>query len=268
MDSIGIEIGQNIDFTFIENGRNGPRRDDQKIKGLENPMNKLIVTPGTEIVTEKAVYLLYAAPGVGKTSTAKFFKGNTLVIDIDRTTRVLKGCKNIDIYYLDNVNAWAEWGEALKILQESDLSKYDTIFVDNISELERCILASLGRDGNNGRVPSQRNYLQMQFYLVDSIRFLKTLGKNIVITAWESSDTWINEDGQQFNRAYPFISSKILNNVMGLCDVVARLVYNPKTDARGFCLQPTPSIYAKNQIDDRQFCLQSELFQESEEETG
>ena len=229
-------------------------------------MNKLIVTPGTEIATEKAVYLLYAAPGVGKTSTAKFFKGNTLVIDIDRTTRVLKGCKHIDIFYMDTVNAWEEWGETLKILQESDLSKYDTIFVDNISELERCILANLGRDGNNQRIPSQKNYLQMQFYLVDSIRFLKTLGKNIVITAWESSDTWINEDGQQFNRAYPFISSKILNNVMGLCDVVARLVYNPKTDARGFCLQPTPSIYAKNQIDDRQFCLQSELFQDSQEE--
>lgn len=231
-------------------------------------MNKLDVTPGTEIVTEKACYLLYAAPGVGKTSTVKFFPGKTLVIDIDRTTRVLKGCPNIDIFYFDSVNAWKTWGETLKLLQESDLSQYDTIVIDNISELERCILANLGRDGNNQRIPSQKNYLQMQFYLVDSIRFLKTLGKNIVITAWEMSDTWTNEDGQQFNRAYPFISAKILNNVMGLCDIVARLVYNPKTDARGFYLQPTQSVYAKNQIDDRQFCLQSELFQVTQEETG
>ena len=232
-------------------------------------MKKLDVTPGTEIVTEKACYLLYAAPGVGKTSTAKFFKGNTLVLDVDRTTRVLKGCQNIDIYYVDNVNTWKSWGETVKLLQESDLSMYETIVLDNISELERCILANLGRDGKNNRVPSIQNYQQMQFYLVDSIRFLKELNKNIVITAWEMNDLWTNEDGQQFNRAYPFISAKILNNVMGLCDVVARLVYNPKTESRGFFLQPTQSVYAKNQLDGRQFCLQSELFQDSqEEETG
>ena len=89
----------------------------------------------------------------------------------------------------------------------------------------------------------------MQFYIVDSIRFLKELGKNIVLTAWETSDVWISEDGTQFNRAYPLVSGKILNNVMGLCDVVARLVYNEKTEKRGFYLQPTPSVFAKNQID-------------------
>ena len=222
-------------------------------------MMRLEVTPGTEIPTEKACYLIYAAPGVGKTSTARFFKGNTLVIDVDRTSRVLKGCENIDIYYLDNVAAWTSWGDTLKKLETADLSKYDTIFLDNISELERCILAHLGRDGNNQRIPSQKNYLQMQFYLVDSIRFLKSLGKNIVISAWETSDTWITEDGQQFNRAYPFISAKILNNVMGLCDVVARLVYNEKTEGRGFYLQPTPSVYAKNQLDDRKLCRQEDL---------
>lgn len=228
-------------------------------------MNKLDTTNAADITTDKATFLLYAAPGVGKTSTAKFFQGETLVLDIDRTTRVLKGCKDIDIFYIDNVNTWKAWGETLKKLQESDLSRYQTIVLDNISELERCILANLGRDGKNNRVPSIQNYQQMQFYLVDSIRFLKELGKNIVITAWETSDVWINEDGQQFNRAYPFISAKILNNVMGLCDVVARLVYNPKTDSRGFFLQPSQSLYAKNQIDDRKFCLQDELIQDSGE---
>lgn len=231
-------------------------------------MTQLEITPGTDIATEKATYLIYAAPGVGKTSAAKFLPGKTLVIDIDRTTRVLKGCQNIDVFYFNNVDAWTEWGETLKKLQDADLSKYDTIFIDNISELERCILANLGRDGNNSRIPSQKNYLQMQFYLVDSIRFLKTLGKNIVITAWETSDIWTNEDGQHYNRAYPFISQKILNNVMGLCDVVARLVYNPKTNSRGFYLQPTPSVYAKNQLDDRQFCLQEEIMSSPESKSA
>lgn len=227
-------------------------------------MTDLVVTNGEDIATANVTYLLYAAPGVGKTSTAKFFKGKTLVLDIDRTTRVLKGCKDIDIFYLDNVNTWSSWGDTLKTLQTVDLSRYDNIMLDNISELERCILANLGRDGNNQRIPSQKNYLQMQFYIVDSIRFLKELGKNIILTAWETSDVWISEDGTQFNRAYPLISGKILNNVMGLCDVVARLVYNEKTEKRGFYLQPTPSVFAKNQIDARRFCLQEQLFEGSD----
>ena len=108
-----------------------------------------------------------------------------LVLDIDRTTRVLTGCKDIDIFYLDNVNTWSSWGDTLKTLQDTDLSRYDNIMLDNISERQPCILANLGRDGNNARIPSQKNYLQMQFYIVDSIRFLKELGKNIVLTAWE-----------------------------------------------------------------------------------
>ncbi len=41
--------------------------------------------------------LIYSAPGVGKTSTAKFLPGKTLVIDIDRTTNVLAGEPNIDV---------------------------------------------------------------------------------------------------------------------------------------------------------------------------
>ena len=229
-------------------------------------MTQLDVTNAADLQTNKGTYLLYAAPGIGKTSSAKFFTGKSLVLDIDRTTRVLKGCEDIDILFVDNVNTWTSWGETLKTLQEADLSKYENIMIDNISELERCILASLGRDGNNARIPSQKNYLQMQFYLVDSIRFLKELGKNIILTAWETSDMWISEDGTQFNRAYPLISNKILNNVMGLCDVVARLVYNPKTDKRGFVLQPTPSVFAKNQLDDRQFCLQEQLFEPGSEE--
>ncbi|NCD10604.1 MAG: DNA-binding protein, partial [Negativicutes bacterium] len=31
-------------------------------------------------------YLIYGAPGMGKTSTAKFFPGKTLILDVDRTS--------------------------------------------------------------------------------------------------------------------------------------------------------------------------------------
>ena len=219
-----------------------------------------------DIQTNKATYLIYGAPGIGKTSTARFFPDNTLILDVDRTTRVLKGYKNIDIYYIDNQDTWKAWGQLLKELNEMDLSKYTTIMLDNISELERCILANLGREGKNNRVPAIQHYQQMQFFLVDSLRFLKSLNKNIVITAWENTDLWTTQDGQQFNRSYPEISAKILTNVMGLCDVVGRIIYNSETENRGFLLQPTDSVFAKNQLDERKFCLQEELMNTGDED--
>lgn len=211
------------------------------------------------ITTNNRTYLIYGAPGMGKTSTVKSFPGRTLVLDVDRTSHVLKGCKNIDISYVDNQKTWTAWADLVKELAKDDLSKYDNIVLDNVSELERCMLANLGRDGKNNRVPSQGNYQQIQFFLVDSVRFLKTLGKNIIITAWETTDLWTTEEGQQFNRAYPQISKKIIMNFMGLCDVVGRLVYNTKTEKRGFYLQSTDAVFAKNQVDSRKFCLQEDL---------
>ncbi|HCE5109342.1 TPA: DNA-binding protein, partial [Listeria monocytogenes] len=47
--------------------------------------------------------LIYSAPGIGKTSTIKFLEGKTLVVDIDRTTSVLKGQENIDIVTADTM---------------------------------------------------------------------------------------------------------------------------------------------------------------------
>ncbi|EGQ0201898.1 AAA family ATPase, partial [Listeria monocytogenes] len=141
------------------------------------------------------------------------------------------------------------------------LSNYDNIVIDNISELERSILAQLGKEGKNNRVPSMANYQQMQFMMIDAIRYLKSFGKNILITAWETSDQWQTPEGQIYNCSYPQISNKILTNAMGLCDVVARLIYDPEEEKRGFILQPTNAVFAKNQIDNRKGCKQEDLFQ-------
>ncbi len=219
----------------------------------------LQIEKATDIETENGVYLIYAPPGTGKTSLLKFLPGKTLVLDVDRTSRVLKGETNIDISKVDNVNAWKNFGEVMKELAKMDLSSYDNIALDNISELERCMLADLGRQGNNNRVPGIQNYQQVQFFLMDAVRFLKTLGLNVIILAWETTDVWTTPEGQSFNRSYPQISLKIMQNMMGLCDVVGKLFYNEKTDKRGIFLQATDSIFAKNQMDARKYCMQDEL---------
>lgn len=216
------------------------------------------ITNAKDIESGVKTILIYGPPGMGKTSTVKSLPGKTLVLDVDRTTRVLKGHENIDIVYVDNTNTWDFWGKLIQELEANYKGVYDNIVVDNISELERCLLSDLGSKGKNKGVPSQGDYQYMQFRIVNSLRYMKNLGANLIWTAWESDDLYTDSNGQQYNRSYPQINKKIMNNVLGLCDMVGRLMINSEGE-RGFALTSSNSTYAKNQIDDRKGCLQNEL---------
>lgn len=216
--------------------------------------------------------LLYCAPGVGKSTAigliAEKSKGKTIVLDIDRTItktlakrEVVKDLSKITVRQIDNINTWSDWGLALKEL--ADLKKsgkldFENIAVDNISELERCILSDLGSQGKNKGVPAQADYQYMQFKLVNSLRFMKSLGVNVIWTAWETVEQFTNPDGSTYSRLYPKCSAKIVDNICGLCDVVGKILAK-QDGTRGIILEATQNIYAKNQIDNRKGCLVEEI---------
>lgn len=209
--------------------------------------------------------IIYGNPGIGKTSTIKYMPGKKLVIDIDGTSSVLKGDNNIDITHLDDKNSPREsLPKLLKELKEGYSDKYDGFVLDNISELENAVLTEYGKKGNNNGVPGIQNYQQLQFFELDTIRYLKNFDKDVLITAWETNDDFTAENGQSFTRSYPQIRKPILTNVMGLALQVARLTVSQKSGNRGFQLMPTDSVFAKNQIDNRKFCLQSDLFKDGD----
>lgn len=211
--------------------------------------------------------LLYCPPGVGKSTAigiiAERTDGNTLVIDVDRTiTRtlakkeVVKDISKIMIREIDNVHTWDDWCEMAKELDamkkngEFEKLNIKNIAVDNVSELERCILADLGSQGKNKGVPAMGDYQYMQFKLVSSLRFMKSLGLNVIWTAWETTEPFVQPDGTSYSRLYPKINAKIVDNVCGLCDIVGKIFIN--TDGEhGIRLEASNNVYAKNQIDDR-----------------
>ncbi|HIG0466061.1 TPA: AAA family ATPase [Streptococcus pyogenes] len=222
------------------------------------------ITKATEIKNNDSCYLIYGNPGFGKTSTAKYLPEKTIVINIDKSAKVLRGNENIDIADIDTHKIWGEWLDTVKELLNGAANDYDNIVIDNVSELFRACLANLGREGKNHRVPSQADYQRVDFTILDSLRALLQLNKRIVFLAWETSDQWTDENGMIYNRAMPDIRTKILNNFLGLTDVVARLVKKTTDDGeevRGFILQPSASVYAKNRLDDRKGCKVEELFE-------
>ena len=231
--------------------------------------------------------LLYCKAGVGKSTAigliAEASEGNTLVLDVDRTiTRTLaKGevVQDVSKVLVEQVEIrgrndergikgtfWG-WGDTLKEITPEFLKENDirTIAVDNISELERCILSDLGKQGKNKGVPAMADYQYMQFKLVDSLRYMKGLGVNIIWTAWETVEPFTHPDGTQYSRIVPKISAKIVDNICGLCDVVGWISVN-KDGEHNILLESTQNIYAKNQIDMRKYCAVDEFIKKKEEE--
>ena len=219
--------------------------------------------------------LLYCPPGVGKTTAigliAEATEGNVLILDVDRTSgktlakgEVVKDTSRVLVYEIENrgkndaqgiVGTFQAWSDVLKELTPEFIKQNNitTIAVDNISELERCILSDLGAQGKNKGVPALADYQYMQYKLVNSLRYMKTMGVNIVWTAWESVRQITHPDGTQYSQLIPKVSDKIVDNVCGLCDVVGKIMVN-KEGQHGILLEATQNIYAKNQIDSRKAC--------------
>ena len=97
------------------------------------------------------------------------------------------------------------------------------------------------------------DYQYMQFKLVNSLRYMKTLGVNIIWTAWEDCSDFTHPDGTKYTRLVPKISAKIVDNICGLCDIVGKILVD-KEGQHGILLEATQNIYAKNQIDGRKAC--------------
>lgn len=220
--------------------------------------------------------LLYCPPGVGKSTAigliAEASEGNTLVLDVDRTIsrtlskgEVVSSVDKVFIAQVENrsknpninsVGTFDSWKNLLRneitpeFLKENDIR---TVAVDNISELERCILSDLGSQGKNKGVPAMADYQYMQFQLVNSLRTMKSWGVNIIWTAWEINEQFTMPDGSQYTRRVPRISGKIVDNICGLCDIVGRIFVN-KDGEHGIQLEATQNAYAKNQVDTRKAC--------------
>jgi len=220
------------------------------------------IISATELVAPKTRCVLYAQAGTGKTTVAKILaeNKNILVIDVDRSTVVLKGTQNIDIAFLDeNLNNLVEIVDYIV----NNANKYDIIFFDNISQLEKNMLTTMGAKGRNDGVPAQADYQRMQFKIYDYIKKILLADTNIILTAWEVVGNTVNaETGESGLRLEPQINNKIINYILGLCNVVAH--YEKKKDKEGnekrfLRLSSTPNVYAKDQINGRIWCELGEL---------
>ncbi|BAN73865.1 MULTISPECIES: AAA family ATPase [Lacticaseibacillus] len=204
--------------------------------------------------------LIYGKPGVGKTSAIRNLDGKTLVLDLDDSSKVLSGATNIDVQPFDRSKPSEEWKEFLKNLAER-VSGYDNLVIDNVSAFEKDWFVERGRASKNGIGNEIQDYGQWANYFARIMTMIfMDAPVNVLVTAWENTRDVTSETGQSFSQYAPAIRDSVRDGLLGLTDVVGRVVISTKTSHRGVILAGSDAIFAKNRLDDRTACAIEDLF--------
>ncbi|MEY8435069.1 AAA family ATPase [Streptococcus hyointestinalis] len=227
------------------------------------------ITKATNIeLTKNWRVLVYGKAGLGKTSLIRYLKGKTIVLSLDNSHKVLQNAPNVDVRTIDDEGRISFDREhpsedITLFLREVDevIDQYDNLVIDNISSFESDWFIEQGRSSKNGISNEIQHYNQWTNYFLRVLSAIYSKPINIYITAWEETRDLSLETGQIITQYVPEIRSKVLNKLLGLTDVVGRIIVNPKTDERGLILEGSEGTYAKNRLDNRKACKMEELFE-------
>lgn len=219
-----------------------------------------------------AVAMIYGRSGAGKTVNSTLVKtkskGRNLLLNSDGSSLVLKNFDrpNLDI---EPIEHWMEqspdgksWLSMRKQFEKAIASKkYDCIIADNISDVMD--LAVLEMDASGRYNDPRKYYLLIYNDLKRLAREAQNADCDIIFTGWTSEFEVRLPDGTLATGVRPKLPEKIMDNFLGLCNVVAYI--NTAEDKEGnkrwyYKLEGSPTLYAKDQIACRKSCMPEDLF--------
>lgn len=219
--------------------------------------------------------LVYCQSGGGKTVNSTRVtigkRGKNLLLCSDNSHIVLNQFDrpNLEVGRIENWYDKDKTGNtrpcfATQFEQAVDTQKYDNIIVDNLSDLFDLAILELDECG---KFKDMRQAYQIVYQALKRlVRKAGMLDCNIIFTAWADQIEVTLSDGTKAMRISPKLPAKILDNVCGLCNIVAYI--NTAPDKAGnkqwyYVLEGSQTLYAKDQIQCRKSCMPEDIFTET-----
>ena len=193
-------------------------------------------------------FLIYADPGVGKTTLATTLPHKeTLIINTEAGLGPTLGKTDLTIFHLkDDLSQMEELYQYLR----TNKHPFKYVVLDNISEMEQWMINTLttgrGKDFVELKEYGDAAY-KMREYLT---LFRDLIYKNItvVFNAWEMPLPIQEHDGIVKTKLFPKMNRKVAPEICGKVDVVGHMEMYEKTGDRFIRFEPTNEIEAKCQF--------------------
>lgn len=212
--------------------------------------------------------LIYGPSGAGKTVNSTLVKGKrNILLCSDNSYIVLTNFKreNLDIevveHWLDKDKLGNSQTCFIQQFEKAvESKKYDNVIVDNISDLFDMAILELD---DSGRFKDMRQaYMLVYQELKRLARKAAQVDCNVLFTAWTDLQEIMLSDGSKAIRTQPKLPNKILDNFLGLTQVVAYINTAEKDGKKAwyYVLEGRPTLYAKDQIHCRKSCMPEDIF--------
>lgn len=218
--------------------------------------------------------LIYAPSGGGKTVQTTRIpvtkRGKNALLCSDNSSIVLNQPQfarpNLDVITVEHWMNADKAGQPQSYFHKQfedavDSKKYDNIIVDNLSDLFD--LAILEMD-ESGRYKDMRQAYQAVYQALKRLaRKAGHLDCNTIFTAWADQQAIVLPSGERAMRIAPKLPPKILDNVLGLCNIVGYISTAKDKDGNKqwyYITEGSPTLYAKNQVTGAASCMPEDLF--------
>ena len=212
--------------------------------------------------------LVYGPSGAGKTVNSTLVKGKkNLLLCSDNSHIVLNNFKR-DNLTIEVVEHWLTKDKVGKdqncFIKQFEAAveskKYDNIIVDNISDLFD--MAILEMD-DSGRYKDMRQAYQTVYQELKRLaRKAAQVDCNVIFTAWTDLQEITLPDGQKTVRTQPKLPNKILDNFLGLTQIVAyvKTAVRDGQKAWYYVTEGSDTLYAKDQLGARKSMMPEDIF--------
>lgn len=206
-----------------------------------------------------AVAMIVGESGAGKTTNATLAKTEKRIklICTDNSSIVLQNFDrpNVDV---ENVYTMKEFMDAFHGTCNND--KYSMIILDSLSDYFDMAILEMEASGQYRDMRMAYGALYNQIKRM--VREATAAKCDVVFTAWQDIIEMTLPTGERVQRVQPKLPGKILNNVCGLCNIVAHVQTAMDGDTKRwyYVMEASPALLAKDQLKCRKSCLPEDLW--------